>query len=190
MTRTPRALARRIDRLARYAHAFHRLAHHPLCNAYSGELIRLGARRRLCRGCAATALGAVVGTSVGAVSHYAPSLALTLIGCATVLGLMSLRVRIGKAYTRLLPAALATAGVASATRLACTGDRWAVFVVAIGVALGLLGFMTYRKRGPNRAACANCPQRLRTPCSGIAPMVLRERAFQRLAQRWLDELPK
>ena len=37
---TPKALRRKIDRLSRAAHRFHRFAHHPLCERYAGEVIR------------------------------------------------------------------------------------------------------------------------------------------------------
>ncbi|HSB19854.1 MAG TPA: hypothetical protein VLD85_07605, partial [Anaeromyxobacteraceae bacterium] len=63
--RIPAALARRIDRLARRAHAFHRLAHHPLCRRYAAEVIRIGRRGRVCRGCAFTGAGAIAGGLAG-----------------------------------------------------------------------------------------------------------------------------
>ncbi len=40
MSRIPPAVARRVDRLALRAHAFHRWAHHPLCAWYAAEVIR------------------------------------------------------------------------------------------------------------------------------------------------------
>src|SRR4051794_30590046 len=99
------ATARGIDRLARRAHAFPRFAPHPLCARYAPELVPLGGRRRVCRGCLAVALGAPCGA--GAVVLAGPS-ATTLFGfvaVGTALGLLSLRVRLPKALGRFLPAA-------------------------------------------------------------------------------------
>src|SRR5579859_1379561 len=61
----PVSLARRIDRLAWFAHAFHRFAHHPLCDRYQEELIPLGRRTRVCRGCSLALLGVLVGAGAG-----------------------------------------------------------------------------------------------------------------------------
>ncbi|HEX7489197.1 MAG TPA: hypothetical protein VF341_09850 [Anaeromyxobacteraceae bacterium] len=70
------ALARRIDRLARRAHRFHRFAHHPLCAAYDGETFQVGRRGRVCRGCAAVALGGVLGVGLGLALPVPPGVAL------------------------------------------------------------------------------------------------------------------
>ncbi|MFL5271282.1 MAG: hypothetical protein ACJ79E_04370, partial [Anaeromyxobacteraceae bacterium] len=59
------ALARRLDRLARQAHRFHRFAHHPLCDAYAGEVLRVPRRTVVCRGCALAAAGVVAGAAAG-----------------------------------------------------------------------------------------------------------------------------
>src|SRR3990172_5780311 len=67
VSHVPPALARRLDRLARRAHAFHRFAHHPLCPAYASEVILLGRRTRLSRGCALAAAG----TAAGALAAFA-----------------------------------------------------------------------------------------------------------------------
>ncbi|HET8714991.1 MAG TPA: hypothetical protein VFM16_04150, partial [Holophagaceae bacterium] len=58
--RTPPALRRRLDRLARRAHAFHRFAHHPLCAEYAGERLRVG-KVHLCRGCTLLGAGLLAG---------------------------------------------------------------------------------------------------------------------------------
>src|SRR5947207_14201496 len=63
--RVPPALARRIDRLATRAHRFHRFAHHPLCDEYAGEVIRVGRHMRLCRGCTFAIAGGLAGGVVG-----------------------------------------------------------------------------------------------------------------------------
>ena len=60
------------------------------------------------------------------------------------------------------------------------------------VSLGILVFggaflWVYRKRGPDRSPCRSCPERLAvSACSGLQPIVRRERAFRRLAQRYID----
>jgi len=49
-----------------------------------------------------------------------------------------------------------------------------------------LAVRAYRRRGPDRAPCAACPEAAGPgPCSGLAPVVRRERAFQRLAGAWI-----
>jgi hypothetical protein len=195
MSRLSPPLARRLDRLARHAHRFHRFAHHPLCGAYAGEVVRLGRRTRLCRGCALVALGAAAGTAAGLL---APALgAAPLLAGPLVLagwGALALTPRAGrprsKWITRAGPSALAAflfaAGLHAATG---TGPaRWAGFAAAAStaaiVALGLAG---YRRRGPDRTACAACPQAPPGPrCDGLRGTARRERAFSRLASRWID----
>jgi len=81
----PERTVRAIDRLARRAHAFHRFAHHPLCERYAGELVPLGKRTRICRGCAASALGSLAG-SLAAYS-FQPTLSAMLSASALGLGL-------------------------------------------------------------------------------------------------------
>jgi hypothetical protein len=184
MTRLAPALVRRIDRLARGAHAFHRFAHHPLCSNYREELVLLGRRRWICRGCAFAALGASAGVLLGA------TLPVDWVACASAAALaiglstLSLRVRLPKFVGRFLPAALGAFAALTALR-ADSAIRWCG-LVAVPIAL-LLAREVYRRRGPNRAACVSCPEReLLARCSGYAPIVRRERAFQRVAQRWID----
>lgn len=196
--RLDRKTARSLDRLARRAHAFHRFAHHPLCGAYAGEVIRIGKRGRLCRGCAATGLGLLCGAvlgivgaqSVGAGAAHAPAriaVAAVLLGLSTSAALLTFarsRSRHGKWLSRGIPAlgfgAATTFGVAHASG----GSRWLFAVACAAFALGLV--VAYRRRGPNRAACATCPERFDAPCSGFLPIVRRERAFQRRASALLD----
>jgi MFS family permease len=66
MAHVPRGLAKRLDRLARRAHRFHRFAHHPLCDRYRGELIAIGRKNRICRGCTLAVLGGVLGGALAA----------------------------------------------------------------------------------------------------------------------------
>ena len=68
MSRIPPDLARRLDRLARRAHAFHRFAHHPLCGRYRGEVVPLGRRARLCLGCTLGTAGLAAGPALGALA--------------------------------------------------------------------------------------------------------------------------
>ncbi len=180
----PRPTARVIDRLARQAHAFHRFAHHPLCDRYARELIPLGRRARVCRGCACSALGTLAGTLGAAFTQPASSSLFVGGALGLVLLLSTLAVRLPKALGRGLGTALASfagvGGVLSAER----APRL--------LALSLLTFAgiflwLYRRRGPNRSPCGTCPERLAArACSGLRPIVQRERAFRRLAQRYID----
>jgi hypothetical protein len=174
-SRVPRALAQRIDRASRAAHLFHRYAHHPLCGRYQTELVSLGRRVRVCRGCTLIAVGLVVGVAVGLLvrGRVAP---LPLWAAALTLVAVGERVLRVKTVSRFLPAlAIGMAGPASLP--AAAGS--------LGVLLGLRA--AYRRRKPNRAACLSCPERTEQVCSGVRPIVLRERAFGRLSGRWLQE---
>jgi hypothetical protein len=181
--RLPRKTARAIDRLARHAHAFHRLAHHPLCERYGGELVRLGRRARVCRGCLAVALGAPSG--VLAELLLRPGASALFWGCAfgALLGLVSLRLRLPKILGRFLPAA--SVGAAATWSLTEPRARLVGAALALGVALFVA---LYRARRPDRSPCATCPERHRAAaCSGFSPIVRRERAFQRLAGRLIRQ---
>lgn len=178
------ATARAVDRLARRAHAFHRFAHHPLCDRYASELLTLGRRARVCRGCAAVLGGLFTGAALAWLLRPNGALFAALLGVAAALGVLSLRVRLPKALGRFAPACGLGAGFVAALTQA-HGCAWlgALAVAALGVAL-------YRKRQPNRAPCATCPERLAAaPCSGLRPIVQRERAFRRAAQRLIDRAP-
>jgi hypothetical protein len=185
MTRVlPQPTARVIDSLARRAHAFHRFAHHPLCDRYASELIPLGRRARVCRGCACAALGTLAG-ALGALFTQ-PSSSTLFVGGALGLAVLlsTLALRLPKALGRGLGAALASfaglGGLLSAER--------APRMLALSLLAFVGGFLwLYRRRGPNRSPCQTCSERLgaRT-CSGLRPIVQRERAFRRLAQRYID----
>jgi hypothetical protein len=186
--RIPASVARRIDRLASRAHRFHRFAHHPLCERYRSEVVRLGRRTRLCRGCAMSALGVVLGGVLGVVLRPPPLVALAVAAAATALLLPSLLARrqprgsrLPKLITRLAPTLLWLFSLgASARTLSWAGLAGSLALVG-GAAL------LYRRRGPDRTPCATCPERDHQPCTGVAPLVLRERAFQRLSRRWLHK---
>ncbi|HKA86062.1 MAG TPA: hypothetical protein VKE22_00300 [Haliangiales bacterium] len=181
----PRALARRIDRAARAAHRFHRFAHHPLCDEYAGEVVRIGAKGRVCRGCLAVIAGAALGLGAGWL--VTPVVAAAALVVAVALVALSFVRRAGprapKWRTRLVPAAGLAAALASAVHAAtAAGLALAVAALAAGAAL----HAAYRRRGPDRTPCAACPERLGPgPCRGFAEIVRRERAFRRLAGRWL-----
>jgi len=189
MSRIPPALGRRIDRLARRAHAFHRLAHHPLCRAYEPEVIAIGRRARLCRGCALSAAGAVAGLAAG-LAAPAPPAPLLLAGLAAfaAAALASVRRpaagrRRSKVFSRLLPMALGGAVLAAGLGSGSLASLAAAAGVAAAVAVTTVA---YRRRGPDRTACQTCPERpLASSCSGYRPMARRERAFQRVAGRWI-----
>ncbi len=170
--RPPRRVLRRIDRLSRAAHRFHRFAHHPLCDEYAGEVLRVG-RTRVCRGCTLAACGGLAGGAVGLLA--APPLWVAT--AAAVLGVALLPLSHGgKWRSRFAPSllfALATgAGIAawSLAGLAVSAGTVAIFVLLL---------RAYRRRGPDRAPCATCPERTAMPCRGFMPIVRRERAFQR-----------
>ena len=184
--RIRRQVARRIDRLARRAHRWHRHAHHPLCAAYAGELVRLGRRTRVCRGCAFAFGGALLGAGVGLAGS---SLGLERVPWWAALAAVPLAVFAAgvharhKALTRGVPA-LALAGV-FALGLSRGGLPGLVLAFSAGFA-AVWGWSAYRRRGPNRSPCAGCPEGPpQARCSGFARIVRSERAFQRLANRWL-----
>lgn len=186
----PPALARRLDRLAGRVHRFHRWAHHPLCARYQGEVLRVGRTLRLCRGCALVALGAVTGAVAGVGLPTAPALLGALAaGVAVAMGLAlrrapGPRARTAKWLTRALPVALCAATVVTGLRAAGLEGALAA---TVGVGSFAAGVVAYRRRGPDRSACAGCPERSPTvACSGVAPIVRRERAFRRLSRRLID----
>jgi hypothetical protein len=175
----PRPLARRIDRLSKRAHAFHRFAHHPLCQPYRDEVFRVGRQTRLCKGCTLFAAGLVAGLVAGFV--VGPPLGWG--ACALLLALgagsLSFRIRLPKLVGRFLPGA----GLGLAL---CAGWPAAIGSLLVLAGMGLL----YRRRGVERKRCATCPEQSHSPCSGFARIVRRERAFQRVANRWRRDLPR
>lgn len=179
--RLPRDVARALDRLARRAHAFHRFAHHPLCARYASELIRLGRRERVCRGCVALGAGFLAGSSLAFTLEPSVGVLYGSLAVAAALGIASLLVRLPKLLGRFLPAlgfALALASVFTDFR----SYAWLAGACGFG-----LGFLAYRRRGPSRTPCASCPERLEpAPCSGFVRIVRRERAFQRAARKLID----
>jgi hypothetical protein len=192
MSRLPPELARRIDRLARHAHRFHRYAHHPRCAAYAGEVVPLGRRLRICRGCALASLGAVIGTAAGLLAP--PLVAATWLAGPPLLAgwaVVALARRTGrprsKWFTRTGPLALATFLVVAGLRGGVGADSWSgLGVAALTMAVVGLGLLRYRRRGPDRTACTGCPQGPPGPrCDGFRGAVRRERAFSRLAARWM-----
>jgi hypothetical protein len=61
---------------------------------------------------------------------------------------------------------------------------------ALGAMLALVAaWLIYRRRGVARELCATCPEQSASPCSGFLPIIRRERAFQRVANGWLRDLP-
>lgn len=187
--RIPRTLARRIDRLARRAHAFHRFAHHPLCQRYAAEVIPLGHRARVCRGCAFTGAGAIAGGLAGWLLPAPGPLALGALAALLAAGATwAVSRRAGrsppKLLSRLAPMALAAALLALGLRAGGPAGLLAALFAAATVAAATL---LYRRRGPDRSACAGCPEApASSTCSGFRAVALRERAFARLAGRWID----
>ncbi len=85
MSRISPSLARRLDRLSRRAHRFHQFAHHPLCASYAGEVLAVGRRARVCRGCAL----AMAGGAAGSLAGFLPPVSPAMLGAAA-LGLAAL----------------------------------------------------------------------------------------------------
>ena len=190
MSRIPGRLARRLDRLAWRAHAFHRYAHHPLCSAYRRDLLAVG-RVRLCKGCTFVALGSLAGCLLGigtprmGLWPLAGAAGIALAWGALAFGGAALR-PLGKGATRFMPALGAGYVLVQGLRQGC----WAGLALAAGVGLGIgAGVLLYRRRGPWRNPCEACPERELRPCSGFRRQLRRERAFQRLASRFLASEP-
>jgi len=189
VSRIPPAQARQIDRLARRAHGFHRFAHHPLCAAYVGEVVHLGRRTLLCRGCLLAACGAAAGI-LGALLAPAPhprELALALCAAAAIVLAAVARPRatprLNKLATRATPAAMTAALATLGLRARGTGG---VAVAVAAIAIPFTAAILYRRRGPDRSPCLGCPEReARRVCSGYRRMARREAAFARLAGRLL-----
>jgi hypothetical protein len=187
------SIARRIDRLARRAHAFHRFAHHPLCDRYRDELISIGSRTRVCRGCTCAISGALAGTLLGALVQFPASAAVAFAMLATSVPILAQRferdrmqaecARVGKRWTRALPlGALALALVAGLRTQNTAG-----VVTAASIAVTLLVLLrAYRGVGPDRSPCSDCPERTSpVPCSGFRDIVRAERAFVRRSRQLL-----
>jgi hypothetical protein len=200
VSRLPPPLARRVDRLARRAHAFHRWAHHPLCARYAPDVVRLGRRTRVCRGCASALAGALLGLAAGlAAGLLAAPLEPRLLLAAAALLVAAVpaaiprtprarpggaaRRRPAKLLTRLAPTAVAGGLLGQALAAPAPLRTGAAALGGAAVAWALL---RYRRRGPDRSACAGCPEGPPGPrCAGLAPIVRRERALSRLAGQWI-----
>jgi hypothetical protein len=175
----PRSLAWRIDQLSRRAHGFHRFAHHPLCEPYHDEVVRVGRRLRLCKGCSLFAAGLVVGMVVGVLLRPTPGWGVLALALAMGAGVLSLRRRVPKLAGRFLPGVGLGLGLLAGW-LAAAGSL---------IVLACMGLL-YRRRGVARERCATCSEQSASPCSGFTRIVQRERAFQRVANRWLREPPR
>jgi hypothetical protein len=173
--------ARRIDRLSRRAHRFHRHAHHPLCGRYAAEVIRVGRRVRLCRGCTLAVAGGLAGGAIGLVVTASASVALGALAVATLLLVPTVvsKRRLPKLVARLAPAALFALAITTSVL------AWQPLVTALAVALVGGMRVLYGRRGGDRTPCQTCPERELSPCSGFAPIVRREQAFQRVVRRLL-----
>lgn len=175
--RTPPALRRRLDRLARKAHAFHRFAHHPLCVEYAGERVQIG-RVQICRGCALLGIGIALGLIGGELLPASRLIASAGLGLALGVSATAFLTRLPKSLGRTLPGA--SLGLAFIQGLHLGPFGWLMSVGA--VLIFSAAFLFYRRRGPHRGPCDTCPDRDQRPaCRGFAPILRRERAVQRLA---------
>jgi hypothetical protein len=182
-----RHLARRLDALSRRAHRFHRFAHHPLCDEYANEVVLVGRRARICRGCLFTVLGVTTGLAVSLVSPLSVALSAGLLLVASswvaITAARLVAARRSKLSTRFAPGGAMGFAVSTGIR---TGGSEGVILVSLTVFICLALSALYRRRGPDRSPCVRCPERaLSTPCRGFVEIVTRERAFQRLARRML-----
>jgi hypothetical protein len=190
-------IARRIDRLARRAHAFHRFAHHPLCDRYSGELIAIGSRTRVCRGCTCAISGTLLGASLGAFVQFPVSAAVAFAALSTSIPILAQRFdsdraamgrpRLGKLWTRTVPLGALALAFAAGLRAQNTAGA----VAAVSIALSLFALLrVYRATGPDRSPCASCPERgSSVPCSGFRDIVRAERAFVRRSRQVMTYPP-
>jgi hypothetical protein len=185
----PKSLARRIDRLARGAHAFHRFAHHPLCGEYAGEIFRIGRRTRICRGCTFALIGFAIGAAAAGISSnriaIAVSAAALVAWAVASMRILGSGARGPKWLTRALPMSLAGFALVGGAR--CSGS---IGIAAAGAVLVVFAgaFFAYRRRGPNRSPCLNCPERNLAPCRGMREIWRREKAFQRAAGKLIAEV--
>jgi hypothetical protein len=191
------AIARRIDRLARRAHAFHRFAHHPLCDRYADELIAIGTRTRVCRGCTCAIGGALLGGTLGAFIQFPVSAAVAFAALSTSVPILAQRfdrervelgrARLGKSWTRSLP--LGALALAFTAGLRAQNTAGSATAVAIALALFTL-LRAYRAKGPDRSPCASCPERgSSVPCAGFRDIVRAERAFVRRSRQVMSYPP-
>jgi uncharacterized membrane protein YfcA len=173
--------------MSRAAHRFHRFAHHPLCDEYSGEVVRLGRRARLCRGCLFAWGGGLSGAAAGFAVALPVGAGYALVAFASAFVAISTWFRRGvrrsKIVTRWLPAS--AMGLATGAGLCAGGAAGLALAGFAMLAVGALAAF-YRRRGVDRTPCATCPERLgAAPCRGFVEIVHRERAFRRLATRVL-----
>jgi len=108
-------------------------------------------------------------------------LAISAIACASVA--LSVTLRVTKVLTRFAPGVLGSAAFVVALR---SESALGFALATVLIAAALIVVTGYRARGPNRLPCRSCFEYgASSPCSGFRPIVRRERAFQRVAQRWL-----
>ncbi|HEY1815775.1 MAG TPA: hypothetical protein VGG74_25675 [Kofleriaceae bacterium] len=145
-------------------------------------MIRIGPRARVCRGCTYAAIGGVVGSALGLVAPISIAFAATLVATVAIVVTLYTRRRT-KLVTRMVPAGMFALAIVAGAR---TGSSLG-FVAAFAAAASAGGLrVLYGRRGADRSPCATCPERvLPVPCSGVQPIVSRERAFQRAAGRLL-----
>jgi hypothetical protein len=95
--------------------------------------------------------------------------------------------RATKIVTRFLPASGVTFALFSLIH-ARSPASLGFAAAACAVTLAFVGL--YKQRGPNRAPCASCPERSgATTCSGLRPIVRREKALMRKTAAMIRTAP-
>jgi hypothetical protein len=188
VSRVPEATVRRVARLGRRAHAFHRYAHHPLCEAYANEVWHVGRRMRVCKGCTLVALGALAGVAIGS-ARQVSALSMAVDAAALAVAVLAVAVpaargTAGKLVSRFLLAFLLADVAAHGVFRA---DALGVLLGCLAMAVAAIGIAAHRKRGPWRVPCTACEEGLAgdAVCTGFREQLRREKAVIRLSARWI-----
>ena len=161
--------------MSRRAHAFHRFAHHPLCERYANELVPLGRRTRLCRGLL-LGTGLAVGLVVGLATR-AGTLPWAMEGAALVVFLVAaVPARLPKSLTRFLPGLALGAVVAH--------GPWGWSLAALGLFAASWLFYPASRSEPDSLQRVRRHSRCARAFDGFLPG--RERAIPRWARSVLS----
>jgi len=130
-------------------------------------------------------LGGLGGLTAGAVLPSPPvwgQVSLAALGSLAAIPALGRR-RWPKSLTRTLPLGLLAFLTLQAIR---SGGPLPWFLATLAGAAATAVLLAYRRRGPDRTPCATCPEfNAAGTCRGYREIHTRERAFARLASRWL-----